>query len=149
MNLAASASGSSDGLREQRLAQRLEARFARDLRLGAPLRLVRRVEVFELHLGRRADDRARQLRRQLVLLADGLEDGRAAILQLAQIAEPLFQLAQLRVVEPAGLLLAVARDERHGRALAEQLDGRRDLLEADAQLRGDALVDLVHAALGA
>ena len=62
----------------------------------------------------------RQLRRQLALLVDALEDGRAAILQLAQIAEPLLELAQLRVVEPAGLLLAVARDERHGRALAEQ-----------------------------
>ncbi len=36
---------------EQRIGQRLEARFARDLRFGAALRLVGRVEVFQLDLG--------------------------------------------------------------------------------------------------
>ena len=134
---------------EQRFAQRLEAGFARDLRFGAPLRLVRRVEVFQLDLGRRAVDRARQLRRQLALLVDGLEHRGAPILQLAQVGQPLLQLAQLRVVEAAGLLLAVARDEGDRRALAEQLHRRGHLPGGDAQLRRDALVDLVHAALGA
>jgi hypothetical protein len=131
---------------QQRFAQRLEAGLARDLRLRAPLRLVRRVEVFQLDLGRRPVDGACQLGRQLALLVDGLEDSRAAILELAQVGKPLLQLAQLRVVEAAGLLLAVARDERDRRSLAEQLDGRRHLPGGDAQLRRDALVDLVHAA---
>ena len=75
---------------------------------------------------------------------DALDDRRAAILQLTQIAEALFELAQLGVIESAGALLAIARDERHARALVEQPDGGRDLLHADAQFRGDALVDLVH-----
>ena len=72
---------------------------------------------------------------------------RAAILQLAQVAEPLLELAQLRVVEAARLLLAVAGDERDRRALAKQLHRRRHLARGNAQLLRDALVDLVHAAL--
>ena len=142
--LAASATGSSSRVGQQRVAQRLQSRLARDLRLGAALRLVGRIQVFQLDLGLRIRDGARQLRRQLALLLDALQHRGAAVLQLAQIAEPLLQLAQLRVVEAAGLLLAVARDERHGRALAQQVHGGRHLADADAQLRGDTLIDLVH-----
>ena len=54
---------------QQRLGQRLQPGFARDLRLGAPLRLEGRIEVFQLDLGRRAVDGAVELRRQLALLA--------------------------------------------------------------------------------
>ena len=70
-------------------------------------------------------DRLRQLGRELALLLDALQHGGAPVLQLAQVAEALLQLAELRVVEAARLLLAVAGDERHGRAFAEQLHGRR------------------------
>ena len=70
-----------------------------------------------------------------------LEDRGAAVLQLAQVAQPLFELAQLGVVEAAGGLLAVAGDERHGGAAVEQLDGRADLALGHAQLVGDPLVD--------
>ena len=72
---------------------------------------------------------------------DALQHGGAAILQLAQVAEALLQLAQLRVVEAAGLLLAVARDERHRRALAEQFHGGGDLPRLDVEFFGDARVD--------
>ena len=50
--------GVERGVLEQRIGQRLEPRLARDLRLGAALRLEGRVEVFQLDLGRRAVDRA-------------------------------------------------------------------------------------------
>ena len=51
----------------------------------------------------------------------------AALLQLAQVAQALLEHAQLRVVEGAGGLLAVAGDEGHGGPAVEQLDGRLDL----------------------
>ena len=64
---------------------------------------------------------------QLALLGDRRDDGRAPRLQLAQIDQPFRELAQLRVVQPAGHFLAVARDEGHRRAFVEQPDGRRHL----------------------
>ena len=130
---------------QQRVGQRLEARLARDLRLGAALGLEGCVQVFQLDLGVGAVDRSRQLRRQLALLLDALENGGAPVLQLAQVAQPLFQLPELRVVEAAGLLLAVAGNERHRRAFTQQLNGGGHLGNADTKLRRDALVDLVHA----
>ena len=87
---------------EQRLGQRLQAGLARDLRLGAALGAVGRVQVLQRHLGVGIVDGACQLRRQLALLRDALEHGGAPVLQLAQVAETLLELAQLRVVEPAG-----------------------------------------------
>jgi hypothetical protein len=53
-------------------------------------------------------------------------------------------VAQLGIVEAAGNLLAVARDERHCRALIKKCHGRFDLLRADAEFFGDAAVDTVH-----
>jgi hypothetical protein len=107
------------------------------------------VEILELDLGQRAVDGARQLGRQFALLLDGLEDTRAPVLQLAQVAEPLLQLAELRVVQSARLFLTVAGDERHCRAFAQKLHRRGHLPGGDAQLGRDALVDLVHVAPGA
>ena len=54
---------------EQRIEQRLEAGFARDLRLGPPLLLVGRVEVFEFDFVAAPHDRGQQRRRHLALLA--------------------------------------------------------------------------------
>ena len=130
---------------QQRLGQRLQARLAGDLRLGAALGAIGRVQVLQRHLGIGFADGACQLRGELALLLDAPEHGGAPVLQLAQVAEPLLQLAQLGVVQPARPLLAVAGDERHGCTLAQQAHRRRHLSHADAQLRRDALVDLVHA----
>ena len=112
---------------DERIGQRLQARLARGLRLGAPLRLVGRIQVFQLDLGSGRGNGRAELRRQLALLLDAGQHRLAALLQLLQIAEPLLQLAQLRVIEPAGPLLAIARDERHGRALGQQFDHGRHL----------------------
>ena len=81
---------------------------------------------------------------ELALLADAAEDRRAALLKLAQIAQPLFQRAQLRVVEHAGDFLAVARDERHRRAAVQKLDRRLHLLRAHAKLFRNPLFDGFH-----
>ena len=71
-----------------------------------------------------------------------LQDRGAPLLQLAQVAQPLLELAQLGVVEAAGRLLAVAGDERHGGAVVEQLDGGGHLRHLHAELLGDARYDL-------
>jgi hypothetical protein len=67
-----------------------------------------------------AEDRGFQRGVELALLADRFEDRGAALLELAQVASGALQRAQLRVVEPAGDFLAVARDERHRGAAVEQ-----------------------------
>jgi hypothetical protein len=45
------------------------------------------------------------------LLLHALENGAAAVLEIAQVAEALFQRAELDVIEAAGGFLAVAGDE--------------------------------------
>ena len=112
-----------------------------DLRLGAALGLVGQVEIFEPLLGVGVLDVVLQFRRQLALFLDAGQHGGASLLQFAQIAEPLFERAQLGVVEAARDLLAVTGDEGHGRALVEQLDGGENLGRADTEFLGDAMFD--------
>ena len=128
---------------EQSVGQRLQPGFARDHRLGAALGLVGQVDVLEagLRLGRH-DPRFERVV-ELALLADLIEDDRAAFLQLAQVAQALLERAQLRVVEGPGGLLAVPGDERDGGAAVEQVDGRGHLVGPHAELVGDALLDRV------
>ena len=108
---------------EQPLGERLQAGLARDLRLGAPLGLERQVDVLQARLGLGAPDLRLQLLVQLALLAHRLQDRRPPLLQLPQIAQPLLERAQLRVVEHLGRFLAVAGDEGHGRTAVEQFHG--------------------------
>jgi hypothetical protein len=82
--------------------------------------------------------------RQLALLVDALAHRGAALLELAQVGQARFELAQLDVVEAVGRLLAVAGDEGHGGAAVEQLDGARHLLRPNLQLGGDLQNDLVQ-----
>jgi hypothetical protein len=110
------------------------------LRLGAPLRLVGQVEVFQPGLGVGGADLGLELVGQLALGGDLDEDRVPALVEFAQVAQALLERAQLRVVERAGGLLAVPGDERHGRAAVEQLDRGVDLAHGDAQLAGDPLV---------
>ena len=133
--------GHQHGIGEQRVGQRLQAGFARDLRLGAALELVGQVEVFEPRLVFSTFDGGAQLGGHLVLLFDAGDHRGAAFLQFAQVVQALFEIAQLGVVERAGDFLAVARNEGHGGALIEQLDGGGDLGQAHAQFGGDALFD--------
>ena len=127
--------------REQRVGKRLESLLARHLGLRSLLRAVRRVEVLETRLAVGAADRVLELRRELLLLDERGQDRRAALLELAQVAQALLERTQLRVVEPAGRLLAVARDEGHGGAFVEQRHGGRDLARRDGQFLGDPIED--------
>ena len=124
---------------QQRIGQRLQPRLQGDLRLGAALGLVGQIQVFELGLVLGMHHHVQQLRRHLALLGDGSDDGRAAVFQFAQVAQTVFQHAQLDVVQTAGRLLAVTRDERHGRALVQHLDGGGDLRWFGRNLGGESL----------
>ena len=104
---------------EDRVGQRFQTGLAGDLRLGAALRLVGQVEVFEARLAVGGQHVIEQRLRELPLLGDGGEDGVAAVFHLAQIAELLLEVAQLGVVEAAGHFFSVAGDERHGRAFVQ------------------------------
>ncbi len=132
------------GMRKEGVSERLEPVLSGDLRLRAPLRLERQVNVFEPRLGIGLEDLGFERRVELALLADRFEDCRPPLLQLAQIDEARLQRAQLGVVERARRLLAIAGDEGHGRALVEQADGGRDLRRPDAQFLGDAFGDRFH-----
>ena len=126
---------------EQCQRQRLDAGFAGDLGLGPAFLLVRQVKVFETLLGFGIFDHRPQFRRQLALFLDAGENGAATVFEFAQVAETLFQVAQLRVVEFAGDFLPVAGDEGHGGAFVEELDGGLDLGGADIEFDGDAVFD--------
>ena len=144
---AASSAGIERRVGEQHVGQRLDARFARDLALGAALGLVRQVQVFQFLLGRRGLDGGAKLGRQLALLVDALEHRFAPVLEFAQVAQPVFQLAQLDVVQAAGGLLAVAGDEGDGGAAVEQVDRGLDLVFLDPDFGSDLPDDFLHAVL--
>ena len=115
------------GVGEQGLGQGLQAGFTGDLGLGAPLGLVGQIKVLKPRLGLSREDLAAERIVELALALDAREDGRAPLLQLAQVAQALVERAQLRVVEGARGLLAVARDEGDRGAAVEQVDGSLDL----------------------
>ena len=132
------------GIVEQGVGQLAEAGFQGDLALGAALLFVWQVQVFEAGLGVGQVNLAGQLGGQLALLVDAGEDAGAAVVQLAQVAQALFQITQLGVVEAAGDLFAVAGDKGHGGAFIQQRYGSSHLLRAHAQFFGDAVVDAEH-----
>ena len=119
---------------EQRIGQRLQPRLSGNLRLGAALLLERQIKIFQHRLGVGLRDLQRQLVRQLALLINRPHDGGAPVFHLAQIDQPLFQLAQLGVIQPAGRFLAVARDEGHRRTLIQHLHRGIDLVRLTADL---------------
>ena len=125
---------------EQPLGQRFQPGLPGDLRLGPALRLKRQVEVLQPGLGVDRHNLRLELVVELALLADRVQDRRAALLELAQIVQPLLQGAQLRVVQPAGGFLAVPGDERHGGPTVEQPDSGAHLPLGHPQLISDPLV---------
>ena len=120
-------------LRQQQIGQRLEAGRFGDLGLGSALRPERQIDVLEPTLAVGGADRGFERVVELALLADRIEDDGATLVQLAQIAQALVERAQLRVIERARRLLAVAGDERHRRAAVEQRHRGGDALLADVE----------------
>ena len=137
---------------QDRLGERAEAALAGDFRSRAPFGLEGQIDVFQFRLRGDAGDLRRQLVGQLALAANRIEDRAAARVEFAEIDEAFRQKPQLRVVEPAGRLLAIARNERHGRAFIEQSDRRGGLLPPGADLGcdqgGSAIEVVVHFGLG-
>ncbi|CAH0319644.1 hypothetical protein SRABI128_04822 [Microbacterium sp. Bi128] len=125
------------GALEQGVGERLQSGFAGDLRLGAPLGFEREVDVLQPRLSVGADDGGLQFRGQRALGGNRLEDTPAAVLELAQVAQPLLQLAELGIVQGAGRFLPVEGDEGHGGPGVEQIHGGLDLPRQDAELAGD------------
>ena len=130
--------------------QRAQAALAGNFGLGAALGLEGQIEIFEFGLGGGTGDGGRQRGRELVLLVNGFENGGAARFQLAQIGQPLGQQAQLRIVQTAGDLLAVARNEGHRRPAIEQFHRGAHLFGAGrdfcGDLGGNAGIELGHQA---
>ena len=124
--------------------ERLEPGFPGDLRPRAPLRLVGQIQIFEPRLRIGGVEGRGELRRELPLRRDALDDRRAPILELAQVGQPLCERAQLRVVETAGGFLAVAGDEGDGGFVVEQRDGGLDLRHAHLELVCDSPGDGDH-----
>ncbi|MND64753.1 hypothetical protein D3C80_560990 [compost metagenome] len=129
---------------QQTIGQLAQAGFQGDLALGAALLFIRQVKVFKARLGVGQFDLAGKLRRQFALLFNAGKDTGAAVVQLAQVAQALFQMTQLGVVQAAGHFFTVTGDKRHRRAFIQQGHGRFDLLWADTEFLGDAAVDAVH-----
>ena len=126
---------------QQRLGQRPQAFLACDFGACPALGLVGQVQVLQLRFGDRRGDACFQRVVELALLANRIQHGLPAVLQFTQIAQALFQLAQLRIVEPPGDLLAIARDEGDGRTLVQQLHGGEDLARLCGDFVGDGLCD--------
>ena len=112
--------------------------------LGAAFQLERQIQVFQLLLGAGAHQCGQQRRRHFALLLDVLDDGRQAVAQLAQIAEPGFELAQLDVVQAIGRFLAVAGDEGHGGAAVQQLHGGQHLFVLNPDFLRNLRDDFLH-----
>lgn len=79
-----------------------------------------------------------QFGRERVLGLDRLENRLFTLLQLSQLRNARADRADLLLVEPAGLVAAVASDERHGVAFIEQFDRTSDRLLVDAELTRQA-----------
>ena len=124
---------------QQAFCQRFQPGFAGDLRAGTPFGLVGQVQVFQPGLVGRSIECRFQFTGQLALLGNGLEDAVASLVQLAQIAQALVQLAQLGVIQPAGGFLAVAGHKRHGCSAVQQLHGSGHLAGADLEFLGNTL----------
>ena len=131
---------------QQLIGQRLQPGFPGDLRFGPPLGFVRKVDVLHTGLGVGGHQCGRQLVGELALLLDRRQHRGAAVVELTQVPQAFLEGAQLPVVEAAGDLLAVAGDERDGRALVEQPHRRGDLALSHRQFLSETGVHRFHGA---
>ena len=136
--------GQDRGIAEEQVRERPQPCLLGDLGLGAALGLVGEVDVLQAALAVGRQDRRLELGVELSLVAHGLEDDLPPGFELAQVAQPLLQRAELRIVQRSGDFLAVSRDEGDGRAAVEQLDRGLDLLFLDAEFLGNARLDGDH-----
>ena len=113
-------SGVGLALQQEDRGQRFQSLLPRHLRPGAPPWLEGQVDVLQLRGVPAVADAPLQFGRELLLLGDGLEDRRLALLQLLELRVEFADACDLHLVEVARPLLAVACDEGDGAALVEQ-----------------------------
>ena len=70
---------------------------------------------------------------QLALRLDGAEHGLLAVGQEPHLGQPVVDFADLLLIQPPRVVLAIAGDERDRVSLIEQLDGRLDLAQRGVQ----------------
>ena len=128
-------------LREDEQRERLEPGVARLRGAGGALLPVRLVQVLDALHDRGLVDLRAQVGRELALLLDGAQHLVLAGFEVAHVAQALVQIAQRRIVDAAGGLLAVAGDERDGVPLVYEVDDGRDLRGGQVQLPGDGGLD--------
>ncbi|SYL73534.1 Uncharacterised protein [Klebsiella pneumoniae] len=73
------------------------------------------------------------------MFLNGFEDGPAAVVQFAQVAETGFQLTQLSIIQAAGDFFPVAGDKRDGISLIQQGNRGGDLAGLRIQFTGNNL----------
>ena len=129
---------------KQSVGERLQTGLNGNLALGTALGLVGQVQVFKAGFGVGLADIALQFGAQLTLLGDARQHRAAAVFQLTQITQALFQITQLGVVQTAGYLLAITGNKRNAGPLVQQGDRCGDLLGTDRQLAGDARGNTLH-----
>ncbi len=125
------------GLRPDEIGERLEAAFHRHDGARSPLRSKRQIEILDLRLAGRTPDLGLELGRQLALVRNLRQHALDALVQLEQVSTPLLDRSDRDFVEAVRRLLAIARDERDGRPVGEQLNHRRDTARRQRELGGD------------
>ncbi len=136
-------------IRPDGIRQGSQSALAGDLCLGAALRLIGQIEVFQFRLGGGARQLQRQFVRHLALAVDAIDDRGASGFQLAEINQSFCQRAQLRIVKPACDFLTIARDEGNRRALVQQPYCGGRLIRASVDFCGNGRGEsLLSAAMG-
>src|SRR5262249_34342818 len=106
--------------------------------------LEREIEILERLLGRRGVDARGQLGIELALFFDALENRGAALAELAEVLRAIADVAQLKLVEPAGGFLSIAGDEWERVAFVEERERALHLTRREAELVGDDRVEILR-----
>ena len=143
---AAAAAGSvSSSWAKRSVGQRLEALFLGDGGPGAALGPEGQIDVLEHGHRLGGVDLRLQFVRQELALAQGLEDGLAALVQLGELLQAVADGGDGHLVQGAGGLLAVAGDEGDRAPLVEKAGNGLDLAGSQAQFNCDLCnVGILH-----
>ena len=102
------------------VGKRLQSPLPGDGGLGAPLRLVREIEVFQFGFLPGGFDPGRKFRSEFPLFLDGLEHRYFPLFKLREVGEALLDGPDFHFVQLSGPLLPVAGDERDRRPFPQQ-----------------------------
>jgi len=131
------ASGVASFCSHRKSGQRFQPLVARDRGLGTSLRFVWQVEIFEFGLFERSVDLRFEFGRELALFLDRRQHGFAALLQFAEVLQLLLNIANLDLVQIAGHLFAIARNEGYGGSSIEEFDDCVHSLQRDVKQLGN------------